>query len=169
MYFTLMMLSGKWERNIRISIKFYFFWFYSKCSSSFWLSYSSSSCTPEIIYSKLFRYLSKFQLAFKNNRFISLFKQKKLVLSANTIGFRNCDTKHKSFMESVKKNGPKIDSCVTPHIMYKGSVSSRLLYLFLLLLLLIFQYYYNNYYHYHIEYIAFDLSDSFKLWGTFIL
>ena len=38
---SLKMFSGKWERNIRILIKFYIFWFYSKCPSSFWLSYSS--------------------------------------------------------------------------------------------------------------------------------
>ena len=63
----------------------------------------------------------------------------------------------------MKNSGPKIDSCVAPHIIYRSPVFSKLRYLFLLLLLLIFQYYYNNYYHYHIEYIAFDLSDSFKL------
>ena len=35
------MFSRKWERNIKILIKFYIFWFYSKCPSNFWLSYSS--------------------------------------------------------------------------------------------------------------------------------
>ena len=38
---SLKMFSGKWEQNLRILIKFYIFWFHSKCPSSFWLSYSS--------------------------------------------------------------------------------------------------------------------------------
>ena len=42
MYFSLKMFSGKWERNIRTLIKCSIFWFYLKCPSSFWLSYSSS-------------------------------------------------------------------------------------------------------------------------------
>ena len=50
MYFTLKMFSGKWKQNITILIKFYPFWFYSKCPSSFWLSCSSSSYMPEIMY-----------------------------------------------------------------------------------------------------------------------
>ena len=41
MYFTLKIVSGKGEQNIRILIKFCIFWFYSKYPSSFWLSYSS--------------------------------------------------------------------------------------------------------------------------------
>ena len=52
MYFTLKMFTGKWERNIRSLIRFYIFCSYSQCPSSFWLSYSSSSCMSEIIYSK---------------------------------------------------------------------------------------------------------------------
>ena len=39
---------------------------------------------------------SKF--AFKNNGFIFLFEQNKLVSSVNMVGFKNCDTKHKSFI-----------------------------------------------------------------------
>ena len=51
MHFTLKMFSGKWEQNIRRLIKSYIFWFYSKCPSSFWLSYSSLSCMSKIIHS----------------------------------------------------------------------------------------------------------------------
>ena len=39
---------------------------------------------------------SKF--AFKNNGFILLFVQSKLVSSANMIDFKNCDMKYKSFI-----------------------------------------------------------------------
>ena len=52
---SLKMFSGKWERNIRILIKVYIFWFYP---SSFWLSYSSSSSMPKIIYPNNFVELS---------------------------------------------------------------------------------------------------------------
>ena len=42
LFHSLKMFSGDNE-IIRISIKFYIFWFYSQCPSSFWLSYSEKT------------------------------------------------------------------------------------------------------------------------------
>ena len=59
-------------KSCKISLKLYYFvptfmrassedllhlWFYSQCSSTFWLSYSSSNYMSEIIHSKLEKYL----------------------------------------------------------------------------------------------------------------
>ena len=43
------MFFGKWDRNIRILIKFHILWFYSQHPSIFWLSYSTSIYMPELI------------------------------------------------------------------------------------------------------------------------
>ena len=39
-----------------------------------------------------------YKFALEINGFIFLFEQNKLVSSANMIGFKNCDTKHKPFI-----------------------------------------------------------------------
>ena len=68
MYFTLKMLSGKWGGNIRILIKFYIFWFYSQCPSSFWLSYSSTESS--IINNKHMYDLFSFGIFYPENLYL---------------------------------------------------------------------------------------------------
>ena len=53
MYFSLNIISGNPDQIIRILMKFYIVWLSSKCPSTFWLSYSSSSYMLKKLYSNL--------------------------------------------------------------------------------------------------------------------